>query len=154
VTDQQTPMPRTTANHRRGRADPASSHAAERSNGWIRFGGILMVVGGAFAVIEGVLALVAPTTYILSRGGVAGVGLPVWGWLHVVLGILVLATGAGLLRRETPGWARAAGTALVAIDIVVQLAWLPASPIWSIIVITLDVFVLYALFVAWDGVRD
>jgi hypothetical protein len=82
------------------------------------------------------------------------VGLPVWGWLHLVLGVLVLATGAGLLRREIPGWARAAGTGLVAINMVVQLAWLPASPIWSIIVITLDVFVLYALFVAWDGVRE
>jgi hypothetical protein len=113
-----------------------------------------MVVGGAFAVVEGVLALVAPSTYILTRGGVVGVGLPVWGWLHMVLGVLVLATGAGLLRREIPGWARAAGTALVAINIVVQLAWLPASPIWSIIVITLDVVVLYALFVAWDGVRE
>jgi hypothetical protein len=154
VTDQQTPMPSTTANHRRGRADPAMPHAPGGSNGWVRFGGIIMVVGGAFAVVEGVLALVAPSTYILTRGGVVGVGLPVWGWLHVVLGVLVLATGAGLLRREIPGWARAAGTALVAINIVVQLAWLPASPIWSIIVITLDVVVLYALFVAWDGVRE
>ena len=154
MTEQQTPVPSTTANHRRGRVDRESSQPSEGSNGWIRFGGIVMVVSGAFAVIEAVLALVAPATYILTRGAVLGVGLPVWGWVHLVLGVLVLATGAGLLRREIPGWARAAGTALVAINIVVQLAWLPASPIWSIIVIALDVFVLYALFVAWDGVRE
>ncbi len=85
---------------------------------------------------------------------VLAIGLPVWGWLHLVLGVLVLATGAGLLRREIPGWARGSGTALVAINVVVQLAWRPASPIWSIIVITLDVVVLYSLFVAWDAVRE
>jgi hypothetical protein len=154
MTDQQTPTPSTTSINRVRPADRVASPASEGSNGWVRFGGVLMVVSGAFAVIEGVLALVAPTTYILTRGTVLSVGLPVWGWLHLVLGVLVLATGAGLLRPAIPVWARGAGTALVAINVVVQLAWLPASPIWSIIVITLDVVVLYALFVAWDGVRE
>lgn len=50
---------------------------------------------------------------------------------------------------EAPSWARAMGAVLVALSILVQMAWMPAYPLWSILVIVLDVVVIYALVVTW-----
>jgi hypothetical protein len=114
---------------------------------WVRLGGILMVVIGAFSVIEGVLALAAPDTYITVRGTVLGVTITAWAWIHVVLGALVFLIGLGLLRDTVSQTARLAGITLVGLAVVIQLLWLPAAPIWSILMICVDVVVLRALIV-------
>ena len=115
--------------------------------GWVRFGAVMMVVIGAFSVIEGVIALAAPGTYVTVQGYVLTVDLTSWGWVHIVLGALVFLTGLALLRDEESQWARIAGVMVVGLGMLVQLAWLPAAPIWAIIMIVLDVLVLRALLV-------
>ena len=65
----------------------------------------------------------------------------------------MLATGLALLG-PAPAWARGVGIGLVAINMIVQLAWLPAYPIWSIILLALDVLVLYALVATWGARTD
>jgi hypothetical protein len=132
-------------------ADRPAGEETGAWNGWVRFGGVVMVVVGAFAVIEGIIALAAPTTFYAVEGTVLAIDLTGWGWLHLILGVLVLATGASLLGREVPSWARGVGAGLVAINMLVQLAWLSAYPIWSIILLVLDVLVLYALIVTAPG---
>jgi hypothetical protein len=152
MTGQHTPTPpqdRASIPQQR-RDEHAAADATGAQSGWIRFGGIVMAVIGAFAVIEGILALALPTTYISADGTVLALDFTGWGWIHIILGVLVLATGISLLGREVPSWARGVGVALVAINMLVQLAWMPAYPIWSIILLALDVFVLYALIVTWD----
>ena len=90
----------------------------------------------------------AVATYFLAVGGtILALDLSGWGWTHLLLGVLVLATGVSLLGSSPPPWARGVGVFLVAVHAIVQLAFLPAYPIWSIIVIALDVVVLYALIV-------
>jgi hypothetical protein len=155
MTEQQTPRPAQDRVSIPGQreADPPASGPSESWSGWVRFGGIVMAVTGAFSVLEGVLALAAPTTYVNIDGAVLAIDLVAWGWLHLVLGALVLATGFALLGRDVPGWARALGIGLVTVNMIVQLAWLPAYPIWSILVLALDVLVLYALMVTWDETR-
>jgi hypothetical protein len=112
--------------------------------GWVRFGAVMMTVIGAFAVIEGLLALLRPTTYLTVNGTVLALDLGAWGWVHLILGALLAITGVSLLR-DAPAWARGLGVLLVALSTVVQLAWLPAYPIWSILMIALAVMVIYAL---------
>ena len=65
--------------------------------GWLKFGAVLMTVIGAFAVIVGLLALLSPTFFLTGGGRVLALNLAGWGWLHLILGALVLATGVGLL---------------------------------------------------------
>lgn len=155
MTGQHTPTPpqdrSSIPQQRRGEYATADATGAQR--GWIRFGGIVMAVVGAFAVLEGILALALPTTYISADGAVLALDFVGWAWIHIILGVLVLATGISLLGREVPTWARGVGVTLVALNMLVQLAWLPAYPIWSIILLALDVFVLYALIVTWDDTR-
>ncbi|MDF2975380.1 MAG: hypothetical protein K0S40_108 [Actinomycetospora sp.] len=116
--------------------------------GWVHFGAVMMTIIGVFGVIEGVAALLRPTTYIAVNGTVLSIDLAAWGWLHLILGALLAVTGVSLLR-EAPSWARSLGTVLVALSILVQMAWLPAYPLWSIVVIVLDVVVICALVLTW-----
>ncbi|HEY2223811.1 DUF7144 family membrane protein [Actinomycetospora sp.] len=120
--------------------------------GWTRFAGVMMAVIGAFAAIEGLAALFAPTYFVSVNNTVLTIDLTGWGWLHLILGALVLVTGLSLLG-SAPSWARWVGAGLVAINMLVQLAWLPAYPIWGIVAIALDVMILFAL-VATQGDRS
>jgi hypothetical protein len=138
--DPSAPCRRSTVSHAAGGTDGLT--------GWVHFGAVMMTIIGAFGVIEGLAALLTPTTYIAVNGTVLSIDLSAWGWLHLILGALLVITGISLLR-ETPSWARALGTVLVALSILVQMAWMPAYPIWSILIITLDVVVLYALLATW-----
>jgi hypothetical protein len=149
MTDQETPSPVSappiTAHRANGTSAPRRSGAW---TGWVRFAGVMMTIIGAFAVIEGFIALFSPTYVTLTGAGVLLFDLTAWGWVHLLLGILVLATGLALLGGA-PGWARGVGVTLLAINMLVQLAFLPAYPLWSIILIVLDVVVIYALMVTW-----
>ena len=117
---------------------------APAASGWVRFAGVVMTVVGIFGVIQGLLALLAPTYYIVTSGGVVAVAIGTWAWVHLIVGALVALTGGGLLSGDQP-WARGAGMAIVGVSLLVQLAFLPAAPLWSILVIALDVMILIAL---------
>lgn len=126
------------------------------SSGWVRFGGLLMVVVGAFAVVEGLFALFLPTAYVTTSQTVVTLTFTGWGWLHLVLGALVVIVGAALLRDDVPGWARITAIVLVMINLIAQFTWLPAAPVWSILMIVLDVVIIGALVAlpdrqAWSG---
>lgn len=98
----------------------APSPLPQRSSGaaieLVRFAGILMAVVGGFAVVEGLLALFQPTTYLATNQTVLALGFGVWGWVHIVLGALVLIAGLGLLRAEMPIWARVMAIGLVSLS--------------------------------------
>jgi hypothetical protein len=121
--------------------------------GWVRFAGVMMTIIGGFAVIEGFFALFSPTYVTLTGAGVLLFDLTAWGWVHLLLGVLVLATGLSLLN-SAPAWARGVGIVLLALNTIVQLAFMPAYPFWSIILIVLDIVVIYALMVTWDDAAD
>jgi hypothetical protein len=126
-----------------GRARPSA-----RWEGWVGFGGVLTVVVGAFSVIEGLLALLTPRFFVDGGGRVLALDLAAWGWLHLVLGALVLLAGSSLLAGAE-GWVGGVVAGLVALHMLVQLVWLPAFPMGSIIIIALDLLVLYAIATTW-----
>jgi hypothetical protein len=123
-----------------------------RWDGWVKFGAVLVTVVGAFSVIEGLLALLTPSFFVTGGGRVLALNLAGWGWLHLVLGALVLVTGLGLLAGA-PTWARSVALGLIAINMLVQLVWLPAFPVWSIIIVAFDLLVVYAIATTWPDWR-
>jgi hypothetical protein len=110
------------------------------------FAGILAIMLGGFNIIEGFFALVndkyvsyaAGDFYLFDRTG--------WGWVHIILGVILLAVGFGLLSAQT--WARVAGIILSVIAAMLQMIYLPIYPFWAIINIALFVFVIYCLSTA------
>lgn len=119
------------------------------SGGWaggIVFASTLLIVLGAFQVILGLTALFRSGYYVVTESGmVLNINYNVWGWLHFALGVLAVAAGLGLMKGQM--WARAVGIALAVGSAIVNLAFIPAYPVWSIIVIALDVVIIYAIAV-------
>ncbi len=114
--------------------------------GWIIFAGVAMVVLGAFQLIEGLVAVFERGFYLVSTSNmIVHVNYTAWGWTHFAIGCAVVITGLGVLAGST--WARVVGIALAVISAIISLAFIPAYPVWGIIVIALDVLVIYALAV-------
>jgi hypothetical protein len=114
--------------------------------GWVLFGGILMLIVGSFNVIAGFVALFKEDYFLVANSGLLiELDYTAWGWWLLLWGALVALAGFGVLIGQT--WARVVGVILVAINAVMNLAFLAAYPIWTAIVIALDVIVIYALIV-------
>jgi hypothetical protein len=124
------------------RTEPVTSSSYPPSNGadvsgwagWVVFAGIMMIMLGAFQVIEGLVALFDQGYYLVAPSGlVLSVDYNTWGWAHLIIGVLAVATGIGLI--------------LAVISAILNLVFIAAYPVWSTIVIAIDVIVIYAIVV-------
>jgi hypothetical protein len=121
--------------------------------GWVVFGGVMMILVGGFQATMGLVALFNDQYFLVtSRGLLVGVDYTTWGWIHLVLGTIAGIVGVGVMVGET--WARVIGIILAAVSALVNVAFLAAYPVWSTIVITLDIIVIYAIAVHGREVRD
>ncbi|WP_327085163.1 hypothetical protein OIE66_22690 [Nonomuraea sp. NBC_01738] len=113
--------------------------------GWIWFAGMMMIVDGVFNTINGFVALFQDEFFVRAGGQVLLFDITGWGWVHLILGIALIVVGACLITGQM--WARIAGIVIVAINAIAQMLSIPIYPWWSLLVIVLDVFILYALIV-------
>jgi hypothetical protein len=114
--------------------------------GWVVFGGVMLIMMGSFQVIEGLVALFDDGFYaVRSNGLVINVDYNTWGWVHLIIGIVGVLAGLGLLVGNM--LARVVGVAAAFLSAIVNLAFISAYPVWSAIMITLDVIVIYAVIV-------
>jgi len=114
--------------------------------GWIIFAGVMMIVLGAFQVIEGLVAVFQDRYYLVRPANlVVHVDYTAWGWVHFGIGAVIVLVGFGVMTGAM--WARIMGIGLAVISAIVNLAFIAAYPVWGIIIIALDVIVIYALAV-------
>ena len=114
--------------------------------GWIFLAAMIMVVSGAMNLIQGLTALFRDEAYWVTLGGaVVTFDITTWGWIHLIFGILLIVVGFLLMRGST--FARVLGIVLVALNIVAQFSWTTLYPFWSLILITVDILVIYALVI-------
>ena len=112
--------------------------------GYITFAATLMLLVGAFQVIMGFTALFKDTYYLVGTNGlVVSANFTAWGWTHIALGAIAIAAGAGLFTGAM--WARVLGVAVAMVSAIVQMAFVPAFPLWCMAVIAIDVFAIYAI---------
>ena len=120
--------------------------------GWVVFAAVMVIVMGAFEVIEGLVAIFKDTYYLVpSSGLVVSVDYTVWGWVHLVIGLLAVGAGIALLQGRT--WGRIVVIGLAGLSALVNLGFLSAYPIWSTLIIAFDIIIIYALTVRWKDVR-
>ena len=121
--------------------------------GWIGFAGFMMVMLGTFHLIEGLMALFQDEYFLVGKNGLTvHLDYTAWGWLHVVAGIVIIAGGVGLFSGRI--WARALAVAMAFISAVINIGFLSAYPIWSVILITLDILVIWAVTVHGSEMRE
>jgi hypothetical protein len=125
---------------------PDAQEQAGDWRGWITFAGVMMVLLGAFQVIEGLVALLARGFYAVGPEGlVVSVDYNTWGWIHLIIGLVAVAAGLGVMTGQT--WARVVGIVFAGLSALVNLAFMAAYPFWSVVVIFVDIVVIYALSV-------
>ena len=121
--------------------------------GFVLFGGIMLFMMGGFQVIEGFVALFKEDYFLVTRSGmIVSIDYTSWGWTHLLIGLVAIATGIGVLLGQM--WARVVGIIVAVISAMVNIAFLPAYPIWSTIIIAVDVLVIYALAVHGGEVKS
>ena len=114
--------------------------------GWVVFGGVMLIMLGTFQVVQGLVALFDDGFYLVgSNGLVVDIDYNTWGWIHIVIGVVGVLTGVGLLAGNMA--ARVVGVGVAFLSALVNLAFISAYPVWSTILITLDVIVIYAIIV-------
>jgi hypothetical protein len=112
--------------------------------GWVMFAGVVMIVEGAFHIIDGLVALFERGYYVVTSNGLAlHVNYTAWGWAHLIIGALFVLVGFGVLAGQL--WARVVGIVLAVISAIVNLAFIAAYPVWGVILIAVDIMIIYAL---------
>lgn len=112
--------------------------------GWVFFGGAMLLVTGIFQGINGLVALFKDDIYAVNSDGlVVTVDYSAWGWAHMALGAALILVALALMAGQT--WARVIAVIIAGLSAVVNFAFIPAYPVWSITIIALDVLVIYAL---------
>ena len=116
-------------------------YRSERA-GAVAFAGVLLVIVGLFHAIQGIVAIASDDFYTRTDEYIFQFSLATWGWIHLLLGALVLAAGIGLFFGYT--WARALAVLAAAASLVGNFAWLPHHPVWGLSLMALDVFIIWA----------
>ena len=115
------------------------------ARGWTAFAGIMMVVGGLWWIISGVVAIANEDFYVAGNDYIFQFGTTAWGWIYLIVGIVILLAGFYLFSGGV--WARALGVIIAVFWALVAFAWLPWNPVWAVIFIAVSVSVIWALTV-------
>jgi hypothetical protein len=115
------------------------------NTGAVAFAGVLLIMVGLFHALQGLVALLGDDIYARGENYVFHFSFTTWGWIHLLLGLLTAGAGAGLFFGKT--WARTVAVIAAAVSMVGSFAWLPHYPIWGVMIIALDVFVMWAAIV-------
>ncbi|MEU3486059.1 DUF7144 family membrane protein [Streptomyces massasporeus] len=130
-----------------GDRTPGGSGAGDSGDwaaGGLVLGGVLMVVYGLFAVLQGIAAIAGDEVYTSFGQYSFEFDLTAWGWIHLIVGVLVVVAGLGLFTGAD--WARVASAVVVGLALIANFLWLPYQPFWSIIMIVTGLFVLWSVF--------
>jgi hypothetical protein len=120
--------------------------------GWIAFASAMMIIVGFFQMIYGFSALFNSTLIISGPEHIWLVDLTTWGWIHILFGVLLLAGGLSLGAGQL--WAQIFAVILAGLSAIANFAFIPTYPIWSILVITMDVLIIFAITAHGGEIRE
>jgi len=132
-----------------GQADYRDAAAHSRSgtsllaSGLALFAGTLMIIAGVFQAVSGLVALFQNELYVVGVDFVLSFDVTTWGWIHLIVGALVAIAGGAVLVGHL--WGRVMGIGLASLSMLANFLFIPYYPIWSMLIIALDVFVIWAL---------
>lgn len=114
--------------------------------GWILFAGVMLILLGVFQAIAGLVAIFNRGYFHTTPTHLAvHLNYTAYGWVHLALAVLSILAGYGVMAAKT--WARIYAIVLASLSAIYNLTEIAAYPVWSIIVIALDVLVIYAIAV-------
>jgi uncharacterized membrane protein len=128
-------------------AQSSEQRSQQPVSGWavggITFAATMMLLIGAFQIIAGIVAIVDDEFFVVVRSYTFNLDTTAWGWIHLVLGVLLVLAGFGLIRRAT--WAGVTALFLCVLSAIDNFFFIPYYPFWSLLIIGLNVWVIWAL---------
>lgn len=111
--------------------------------GFAAFAGALMMIAGFFHAVAGLSAVFNSGIYAVTPRYVFAFDVTAWGWIHLLLGVIVVVAGYGIFRGAV--WARTIGVVIAVISAVANFVFLPFYPLWAIVIIAVDIAIIWAL---------
>ncbi|MEU6226815.1 hypothetical protein [Streptomyces sp. NPDC047042] len=130
----------TTTHHHRS-TDTAPAFAG----GLVTFAGVMLFIAGILDLFRGIMAIADDDVYVNTPNYVFKFDLTSWGWIQLALGVIAMAVSAGLFSRAT--WARVVAVGIAGLLIIANFLSIPYYPVWSLTLIALYAFVIWALCV-------
>jgi hypothetical protein len=114
--------------------------------GWVGFAAIMLILGGSFQAIAGLAAIFKDEVFAVGKSGLlVSIDYTAWGWVHLAIAALLILAGASLFAGRMYG--RIVGVLAAMLSAIANVVFIAAYPVWSTIVIAVDVFVIYAIVV-------
>lgn len=104
---------------------------------------ILLLTVGVLSVLEGIAAVAENELFVVGINYVYEFDISTWGWIHIVLGAVLIVAALGLMTGTA--WGRVAAIIVAALSILANFLWLPYYPWWSTLVIALNIVVIWAI---------
>jgi hypothetical protein len=124
------------------------SAANNRSTGWVGWGyfaSFMMMLLGSFQIIAGLVAIFKDDYYLVTSKALVVFNYTAWGWIYLVMGVIILLGGVALLNGAM--WARILAVFLASLSLLANMAFMSAYPLWSILMIVIDILVIYSITV-------
>lgn len=125
---------------------PRTETSEALSSGLVLFAAVMLLIVGFLDLIRGIMAIAEDDVFVSTPNYIFEFDLTSWGWIHLLLGVLAIAVGAGLFKGAL--WARMLGVAIAGLLIIANFLSIPYYPMWSIVAIALYALVVWALCVA------
>jgi hypothetical protein len=120
--------------------------------GWIGFAGVLMIILGGLHAFQGLVAIFKDEYFLVTSNGLAvKLDFTALGWVYLIVGLVVLLAGICVMAGQM--WARVVGIILAALSILANVAFLAAYPLWSLIMIAMDIVIIMALTVHGSEIK-
>ncbi|WP_267243404.1 hypothetical protein [Streptomyces sp. PR69] len=120
-----------------------SGGSATVARGLVAFAAVMLFIAGLLDLFRGIMAIAEDEVFITTPDYVFEFDLTGWGWIHLILGALAILVSLGLFTGSVA--ARAAGVGLAGLLIIANFLTIPYYPLWSIVVIALYAFIIWAL---------
>jgi hypothetical protein len=125
-----------------------SQYESEPSvSGWavggISFAAALLIIVGTFQALEGLAAIINDEFFVVTRNYAFDLDVTAWGWIHLIIGVLIVAVGFGLFARKA--WAGISALFLAMLSAITNFFFIVYYPWWALLVIAIDVWVIWAL---------
>jgi hypothetical protein len=122
---------------------PEEQHVSGWALGTIAFAATIMTMIGVFQVITGLVAIFNDDFFVVTRNYTFDLDVTVWGWIHLIIGVIAVAVGFGLYARAT--WAGVTAIIIAFLSALANFFFIPYYPIWALVVIGLDIWLIWAL---------
>jgi hypothetical protein len=120
-----------------------TDETADNAYGISIFAGVLLAMLGGFHILQGLSAVLKDDIFVKGADYTYKIDLTTWGWITMLLGAIAVLVGIGILKGQV--WAASAGIGFAVLSALAQFAFLPYYPVWSMILIAMDILIIWAL---------